>query len=178
MGTVGVGIEKISISDVHVVHTKDDADWYHSIFVVTLTNKKRMRIKTEKQFWHVGDYQLMMNKTRAAIHGKVESLGINVNVGKGRAYMTTECPWKYLWLYIEIKANIHQIESMRLNNAALSRVKSKGDSIHAKDWEHGEDFTNRGRKCHARSSVMDELEMRSGKQLAKAECIYPASYLS
>jgi len=113
----------------------------------------------------------MMNKTRAAIHGKVESLGINVNVGEGRAYMTTEWPWKYLWLYIENKANIHQIESMRLNNAALSRVKSKGDSIHAKDWEHGEDFTNRGRKCHARSSVMDELEMRSGKQLAKAESV-------
>ena len=47
MGTAGVGIEKISISDVHVVQTKDDADWYQSIFGVTLTNKKRMRINTE-----------------------------------------------------------------------------------------------------------------------------------
>jgi len=47
MGTVGVRIKKISISDVHVVQTKDDADWYQSIFGVTLTNKKRMRINTE-----------------------------------------------------------------------------------------------------------------------------------
>ena len=40
-------------------------------------------MKTDKVFWESDDFELMMNKTRPAIHRKVESMTIDLKAGNG-----------------------------------------------------------------------------------------------
>ena len=80
-------IEKITVCDVHVVTPKQGDVWYKCEFVVTLSNHKRIRVKTDKMFYEKDDFVLMMNKTRSAIHGKSESMAIDLKAGNGPLYM-------------------------------------------------------------------------------------------
>jgi len=40
-------------------------------------------VKTDKMFSEKDDFELMMNKTRSAIHGKSESMAIDLKAGNG-----------------------------------------------------------------------------------------------
>ena len=71
--------------------------WFKAEYVVAFSSKKRVKIYTEKKFWHDGDFTNMMNKARAAILGLVDSMGLNLSADEGPVYIHSDWPWKYLW---------------------------------------------------------------------------------
>ena len=96
-GVSGVVIEKILVYNVNLKTPVVGDTWFKAKYVVAFSSKKRVKIYTEKKFWHDGDFTNMMNKARAAILALVDSMGLNLSAGEGPSYIQWDWPWKYLW---------------------------------------------------------------------------------
>jgi len=95
-GVSGVVIEKILVYNVNLKTPVVGDTWFKAKYVVAFSSKNRVKIYTEKKFWHDGDFTNMMNKTQAAILGLVDTMGLNLSAGEGPSYMQLDWPWNYL----------------------------------------------------------------------------------
>jgi hypothetical protein len=85
--------------------------------------------------------------------------------------MTSDWPWKYLWVMM-----CNEVNKLQLSAAQLSISKAKGhvtksENIVSNDWKRGTDFKDRGAKFRAKNHVLLEIEKRTDKELAKAESV-------
>ena len=107
----------------------------------------------------------MMRKTWQAIHNAVKH-NIDIQGGKGMQYIISEWPWKYLW---EI------VEKDTAKNTAQKDFETREKSLQTKQWVHGTVHTDTERDANAKSrakiAVMQELEKKTEKDIAKADTI-------
>ena len=69
--------------------------------------------------------------------------------------------------------DVHKIllDRMKVREERLRRVDTISNEKKTQPWELGEDFKDAQSKWRAKSSVLDEIEVRSGKQIKKAQAI-------
>ena len=87
-----VGISDLTVTAVAAMNPVDEEEWFQAIYVLTLTDKKRIKIKTEKIHWRAGDHRETMNKGRTAIHGKVKEWGISLTHQSCSTFMESDWP--------------------------------------------------------------------------------------
>ena len=143
------------------------------MYVVVLSNKKRVLTKTEKHHWQRGNYTHMMMKVKAAIHGKVNDMSINLHTPSSKAFLTSDWPWKYRWLSMHHEVNKILLDGLKARDEKMRRNDTILDnkSKKTKPWEEGEDFTDPQAKYRAKNSVLAEIEVRSFMQIKKAHTI-------
>ena len=83
--------------------------------------QKRVLVKTEKHHWQRGDYTHMMFKVKAAIHGKVKAMSINLRTPSSEAFFTSDWPWKYMWLSMHHKVDTIIFDRMKATDEKLRR---------------------------------------------------------
>ena len=103
--SAGVGIEDISVVRVESVLPKDGEGWFRALYVVVLSNKKRILVKMEKLHWAWGDYSHTMQKVKSAIHVKVEAMSIDLDTPCPKTFFSSDWPWKYMWLSMHHDVN-------------------------------------------------------------------------
>ena len=84
----------------------------------------------------------MMMKVKAAMHGKVHDMSINLHAPSSKAFLTSDWPWKYMWLSMHHEVNKLLLDRMKARDQTMRRNDTVMNSRKTKPWEEGEDFTD------------------------------------
>ncbi len=71
-------------------------------------------------------------KTHEAINKKLSKYNIDFAAGKGPEYMTSEWPWKSLWLSVEKEFQKVEIESVKKKLASSKGFETRQKSMESK----------------------------------------------
>ena len=80
-------------------------------------------------------------------------------------------PWEKAWVSFENQVLQLQMEQLKLSSAASLGHKSKVNAHLEKKWTAGEDYKDSNSKSRAKSRLISQLELVSGKELAKAQSV-------
>ena len=79
----------------------------------------------------------MVMKVKAAIHGKVKAMSVNLHTPNSKALLTLDWPWKYMWLSMHHEANKILLDRMKVRDEQLQRVDTILNNKKTKPWEKG-----------------------------------------
>ena len=103
-------------------------------------------------------------------------MGIDGSAQASHSFMSSEWPWRFAWESFENQVKDIQLERAKQKNRQLLRKETITEDMKAQPWVSGEDFETDWQSkqvCYrARKSVLEEIELRSGKSLRKV-CLMP-----
>ena len=149
----------------------NEEDWWQGIFSTTLPNKQRVTLRTTKDIWEGKQVDVVMLQLRDKITNKAREQGLDLELIQNDLCMTHTVPWEKAWLSFECQVLQEQLTMNKFSSAASLGHKSKEEAKKNKDWSVGTDYINSSLKHKAKSRVLSELEIVTGKELAKAESV-------
>ena len=164
-------IGDIQVSLIASTASKDGEIWYRGLFTVTLSNKKRCRVSSNKEDWKGRQYSGLMDKLRKLIVATAESSGLDKSSLFLEPAMTSHLPWKLAWVTLENIVLENKLSSSLLSSTAVNRENEKISANKDLAWSIGTEFSSKQSKYNANARVLTELESASGKELKKAELI-------
>ena len=164
-----IGDIQVSLTD--STAGKDGEIWYKGLFTVTLSNKKRCQVSSNKEDWKGRQYSRLMDKLRKLIGATAESSGLDKSSLFLEPAMTSHLPWKLAWVTLENIVLENKLSSSLLSSTAVNRENVKISANKDLAWSIGTEFSSRQSKSNAKARVLTELESASGKELKKAELI-------
>ena len=150
---------------------KDGEIWHRGLFNVTLSNKKRCRVSSNKEDWMGHQYTGVMDKLQNLIVTTAKLSGLDMSSLYSEPAMTSHLPWKLAWITLENIVLEDKLKTSLLSSTALNREDDKISANKDLAWSIGTEFLSKQSKYNAKARVLKELESVSGKELKKAELI-------